>query len=396
VSAGGFGRALEPCTRTAGIDSIAYNTGVNDTAAVGQLVGDGIIVNATLGSFDISRTCLSRRDGLRWWPAFTVPAILRYNRESSTTPWSVFNVSGWADGVEYCFAFTEPGTYFPARVAANASLNDACAPSCVAGHGICLAPGATCTCYCGFDGPGCAHGCLNNCTSSSAGACNGETNTCTCNSPHIGNDCSHVNCSTTRSDGILCSGHGTCASSGICACALGWSGTACSERLFQIRPEATAAGFNDAVVTREMGILRLEINSGLPLWAIILIAVVGTTMLAVLIPLCCTCMSLTYKNSPCLRRTLCVPLSPLFDDKGLCARRCCGCCSSILSGRAGLALWNAVCCCGLCRYCCCSKRKGYTVVTSSDDGTAPVYGIVHAMSVYSTRRQKVLDMEGVE
>jgi hypothetical protein len=64
---------------------------------------------------------------------------------------------------------------------------------------------------------------LNHC--SGRGWCNTTSHSCECDLGYTGLDCSVADCLHD------CSGHGSCASSGLCLCDIGWSGADCSIEL---------------------------------------------------------------------------------------------------------------------------------------------------------------------
>ena len=92
---------------------------------------------------------------------------------------------------------------------------------------------ATCRCEKGYEGESCERTtCPNDCHHH--GTC-GVDGVCTCDDTHAGTDCSEERCPKD------CSGHGECTTTGttanstaaalVCDCAMGWLGSACSERV---------------------------------------------------------------------------------------------------------------------------------------------------------------------
>ena len=186
---------------------------------VGQLLGDGVGIEATKGSFQDAYLCLDLRTDVNVHSdLFSTKAVARYAEGA----FDILDAALASDSTnaKYCVTVYETGTFFPVLVASD--VDAACSADCAGDGGVCL--GDSCACFCGFSGSTCAAGCKNDC--SGAGACDEDTNACACDAGRSGDDCGTVDC-PTGGDGTRCSLRGTCQKDATCACDAGYEGDAC-------------------------------------------------------------------------------------------------------------------------------------------------------------------------
>ena len=140
---------------------------------VGQLLGDGVGIEATKGSFQDAYLCLDLRTDVNVHSdLFSTKAVARYAEGA----FDILDAALASDSTnaKYCVTVYETGTFFPVLVASD--VDAACSADCAGDGGVCL--GDSCACFCGFSGSTCAAGCKNDC--SGAGACDEDTNACAC------------------------------------------------------------------------------------------------------------------------------------------------------------------------------------------------------------------------